>query len=170
MPISFPPGAPISTLVPVEDYPCPSQGIRCGCVQWETPRHFQTVATFLLIVHSELVQVTQNGFEIKKPKQEKGKILFCPTLSWWCWCSVTQSCLTLWPHGLQQARSPVPQHLPKFVQVQVHCVSDAIQPSHLLMPSSPSALNFSQHRDWTPVSPSQMTKILELQIQHQSFQ
>ena len=38
----------------------------------------------------------------------------------------------------------VPHHLPKFAQIHVRCIGDAIQPSHLLMPSSPSA----------PISPS----------------
>ena len=37
-------------------------------------------------------------------------------------------------------------HLPKFAQVHVHCIGDAIQPSHPLRPSSPSALNLSQHQ------------------------
>ena len=41
---------------------------------------------------------------------------------------------------------PVPHHLPEFAQVHVHCISDAIQPFHPLMPSSPSALNLSQHQ------------------------
>ena len=41
---------------------------------------------------------------------------------------------------------PVPHHLLKFAQVHVHCISDAIQPSHPLMPSSPFALNLSQHQ------------------------
>ena len=27
---------------------------------------------------------------------------------------------------------PVPHHLPKFTQVHVYCIGDAIQPSHLL--------------------------------------
>ena len=43
----------------------------------------------------------------------------------------------------------VPHHLPKFAQVHVHCISDAIQPlmpSHPLRPSSPSALNLFQHQ------------------------
>ena len=46
-------------------------------------------------------------------------------------------------------RTPGPSvshHPPKFAQVHVHCISDAIQPFHLLMPSSPSALNLSQHQ------------------------
>ena len=64
----------------------------------------------------------------------------------------------------------VPHHLPKFAQVHVHCIGDAIQPSHPLMPSSPTALNLSQHQglfQWVSCL-HQMTKILE--FQHQSFQ
>ena len=41
---------------------------------------------------------------------------------------------------------PVPHLFLKFAQVHVHCISDAIQPSHPLMPSSPSAPNPSQHQ------------------------
>ena len=40
----------------------------------------------------------------------------------------------------------VPHHLPQFAQVRVHCIGDAIQPSHPLPPSSPSALNISQYQ------------------------
>ena len=36
--------------------------------------------------------------------------------------------------------------LPMFVQTHVHWVSGAIQPSHLLSPTSPLALSFSQHQ------------------------
>ena len=67
---------------------------------------------------------------------------------------------------------PVPHHLPKFAQVHVYCISGAIQSSHPVMPSSPSALNLSQHQgifQWVGCS-LQMTKILELQLQHHSFQ
>ena len=67
---------------------------------------------------------------------------------------------------------PVPHHLPEFAQVHAHYISNAVQPSHPLMPSSPSALNLPQHQEffqWV-VCPHQMTKILELQLQHQSFQ
>ena len=48
----------------------------------------------------------------------------------------------LWPHGLQHTWPPCPHHLPKFAQVHVHCLGDAIQPSHPLTPS-PSVLNLS---------------------------
>ena len=63
---------------------------------------------------------------------------------------------------------PVSHHLPKFAQVQVHCIGDAIQSSHPLMPSSPSALTLSQHQGlFQRISCShQITKLLELQLQH----
>ena len=41
----------------------------------------------------------------------------------------------------------VPHHLLKFAQVHVHCISDAIQQSYPLMPSS--AANFSSIRDFS---------------------
>ena len=43
-------------------------------------------------------------------------------------CSVTQSCPTLCdPKDCSTPGLPVPDHLPKFAQVHVHCISDAIQ-------------------------------------------
>ena len=48
------------------------------------------------------------------------------------------------PHGLQNARPPCPSHLTNFAQVHIHYISDAIQPSNPLTPSSPSALSLSQ--------------------------
>ena len=63
-----------------------------------------------------------------------------------CCCLVTQSRLTLCDSmDCSTPGLPVPHHLPKFAQVHVHCISDAIQPSHPLMPSSPSSLSLSQH-------------------------
>ena len=50
---------------------------------------------------------------------------------------------SLRPHGLQHAW---PHHRPEFAQVHVHCISDAVQPSHPLTISSPSALNLSSIR------------------------
>ena len=41
--------------------------------------------------------------------------------------------------------SPVLHYLPEFAQIHIHWVSDANQPSHLLSPPSPPALNLSQH-------------------------
>ena len=41
---------------------------------------------------------------------------------------------------------PVVHYLLEFAQIHVHWVHDAIQPSHLLSPPSPPALNLSQHQ------------------------
>ena len=63
-------------------------------------------------------------------------------------------------------------HFPEFVQVHVHWVGNAIQPSHPLSSPSPPASNLSQHQGlfkWVSSS-HQVAKILEFQLQHQSFQ
>ena len=67
---------------------------------------------------------------------------------------------------------PVPHHLLAFAQVHVHCIGVAVQPSHSLMPSSPYVINLSQHQklfQWV-ICAHQMTKIPELQLQHQPIQ
>ena len=53
---------------------------------------------------------------------------------------------SLRPHGLQHARFPVHRQLPELTQAHVHCVGDAIQPSHPLSSPSPPAFNPSQHQ------------------------
>ena len=71
-----------------------------------------------------------------------------------CSCSVAKLCPTLCdPMDYSTPGFPVSRHLLEFAQVHVHWIGDAIQPSHLLSPSSPSAFNFSQHQDLFPVSP-----------------
>ena len=67
---------------------------------------------------------------------------------------------------------PVLHHLPEFAQTHVHWVSDVIQPSCPLSSPSPPTFNLSQHQGlflWG-LSLHQVTKVLELQLQHQSFQ
>ena len=67
---------------------------------------------------------------------------------------------------------PVHHQLAEFTQTHVHQVGDAIQPSHPLSAPSPPAFNLSQHQglfQWVSSS-HQMTKVLEFQLQHQSFQ
>ena len=59
-------------------------------------------------------------------------------------CSVTSNSLQL--HGLQHASFPVYHQLLELAQTHVHRVGDAIQPSHPLLTSSPSAFNLSQIR------------------------
>ena len=90
-----------------------------------------------------------------------------------CCCSVAQSCPTLCdPMEYSMPGLPVPHHLPDITQIRVNSIGDAIQPSHPLTPSSPSALSLSQHLaffQWVVCS-RQMTKTLELQLQHQFLQ
>ena len=66
---------------------------------------------------------------------------------------------------------PVYHQLPEFTQTHVRWVGDAIQPSHPLLSPSPS-FNLSQHQglfQWVSSS-HQVAKVLEFQLQHQSFQ
>ena len=90
-----------------------------------------------------------------------------------CCCSVTKSCPTLWdPMDCSTPGFSVHHHLPRFAQTHVHQVSDTTQPSQPLLPPSPLALNLSQHQSlfqWIS-SLHQVTKVLELQLQHQSCQ
>ena len=81
----------------------------------------------------------------------------------WIWSiqfsSVTQSCLTAtaWlQHTRLPSPSPIPgpysnscpvhHQFPELTRTHVHCISDAIQPSHPLSPPSPPAFNLSQHQ------------------------
>ena len=87
--------------------------------------------------------------------------------------SVTQSCPTLCdPMDCSMPGFPVHHTLPEFTQTHVHWVGDAIQPSYPLSSPSSSAFNFSQHQglfQWVRSS-HQVAKVLEFQLQHQSFQ
>ena len=66
----------------------------------------------------------------------------------------------------------VHHQLLEFTQTHVHWVCDAIQPSYPLSSPSPPAFNLSQHQGlfkWVSSS-HQVAKVLEFQLQHQSFQ
>ena len=88
-------------------------------------------------------------------------------------CSVTQLYPTLCdPMNCKTPGLPVHHQIPELAQTHVHWVSDAIQPSHFLSSPSPPAFNLSQHQglsQWVSSS-HQVTKVLELQLQRQSFQ
>ena len=67
---------------------------------------------------------------------------------------------------------PVYHQLPEFTQTHVHWVGDAIQPSHSLRAGGEGDNNLSQHQGlfkWVS-SWHQVAKVLEFQLQHQSFQ
>ena len=86
---------------------------------------------------------------------------------------VTQSCPTLCnPMNCSMPGFPIHHQLLESTQTHVHWVGDTIQPSHLLSSPSPPAPNLSQHQDlfqWVSFS-HQVAKVLEFQLQHQSFQ
>ena len=87
--------------------------------------------------------------------------------------SVTQSCPTL-RNTMDHSTPGLPVHhqLLESIQTHVHWVGDAIQPSEPLSSLSPSAFNLSQYQGlfkWVS-SLHQVAKVMEFQLQHQSFQ
>ena len=87
--------------------------------------------------------------------------------------SVVQSCPTLCnPMNRSTPGIPVHHKLPEFTQTHAHRVSDAIQTSHPLSSPSSPVPNPSQHQglfQWVNTS-HEVAKVLEFQLQHQSFQ
>ena len=87
-------------------------------------------------------------------------------------CSVARSCPALCDS--MDCSTPgflVVYCLPEPAQTHVHWVSDAIQPSRPLSSPFPPAFNLSQDQGlfkWVGSS-HQVAKVLELQLQHQSF-
>ena len=90
-----------------------------------------------------------------------------PQFSW-----VAQLCVTLCDPTEFMPGLPVHHQLPEFTQTHVHWVGGAFQPSHPLSFPSPPAFNLSQHQGlfhWVSSS-HQVARVLECQLQHQSFQ
>ena len=102
--------------------------------------------------------------------------LFSMSASLFLFCqfsSVTQSCLTLCdPMDCSPLGLPVYNQLTEFTQTHVHWVSDAIQQYQPLSSPSLPTFNLSQHQglfNWVGSS-NQVAKVLEFQLQYQSFQ
>ena len=87
--------------------------------------------------------------------------------------SVAQLCPTLCdPMDCGTPGLPVHHQLLELTKIHVHWVSNAIQPSHPLSSPSLPTFNLSQHQGlfkWASCS-QQVAKLLEFQLQHQSFQ
>ena len=97
--------------------------------------------------------------------------LYKMVVSHCCCFSVAKSCPTFCtPMNCSTPGFPILHHPPKFAQTHVHWVSDAIQPSHPLSPTSALVFfNLFQHQDlfhWV-ISSHQVAKVLELQLQNQ---
>ena len=85
----------------------------------------------------------------------------------------TQSCPSFcYPMNCSTPGLPVHHQLSEFTQAHAHWVGNAIQPSHSQSSPSPPAFSLSQHQglfQWVS-SLHQVAKVLEFQLQHQSFQ
>ena len=93
----------------------------------------------------------------------KKKIQFSP---------LAQLCPTLWPHGLQHARLPYPSPTPgvhsNSCPLDQWChptISSSVVPFSSYLQSFPASESFTWVGCWY-----QVAKVLELQLQHQSFQ
>ena len=133
--------------------------------------------------HNEVpFHASQNGWIQKSTSNkcwrgcgEKGTLLHC----WWE-CKLVQP---LWRKvwrflkklEIELSYDPAIPRLGIHIeetQTHGHWVSDAIQPSHPLSSPSPPALNLFQHQSrFKRVSSlHQVAKVLEFQLQHQSYQ
>ena len=87
--------------------------------------------------------------------------------------SAAKLCLTLCdPMNHSTPGLPVHYQFPESTETHAHRVGDAIQPSLPLSSPSPPAPNPSKHQSlFQRVSSSyEVAKVLEFQLQHQSFQ
>ena len=130
-------------------------------------------------------QLSYSSIVVAKSRQshKAACVTILSVMSNWCdsifllpsvqFSSVTQLCLTLCdPMNCSMPGCPVHHQLLEFTQSHVHRVGDAIQPSHPLSSPSAPAPNPSQHQglfQWVNSS-QEMAKVLEFQLQHQSFQ
>ena len=113
-------------------------------------------ATFTSLHWADPLKLKKNREIILKKLKHFGSVQFSR--------SVMSDCLR--PHGLQHSR------LPRACSTSCLSSQWCHQPSHPLLPPSPAALSLSQHQglfQWVG-SWHQVVKILELQLQHQSFQ
>ena len=155
-------------------FPCASlsSGVcsnSCPLSQWYHPPVLSSVIPF-----SSCLQISSASGYLPKSWlfQSGGQSIGASTSASVHFSSVLQSCLTLChPMDCSIPGLLVHHQLPEFTQTHIHWVSDAIQPSHLLSSPSP-VFNLSQHQGifkWVSSS-HQVAKVLEFQLQHQSFQ
>ena len=126
----------------LKEFNCPQRGLDFALRSWEIPLFFLNYALFSGSVGLSSVQSLSHVWLFATPTD-------CSTPGF-----------------------PVHHQLPELAQTHVHRVGDAIQPSHLLKSPSPPAFILSQHQGlfkWVSSS-HQVAKVLEFQLQHESFQ
>ena len=132
--------------------------------------HRRRVKKFISFLYLNIIGV----FECARFSSEHTLHVFFWFVSLW-WIKEVQFSLSATsdcdPMDCSRPGLPVHHQLPEFAQTHVYRVGDAIQPSHPLSSPSPPAPNPSQHQglfQW--VGSSHLAKVLEFQLQHQSFQ
>ena len=153
--------------------PFPTTHFWCAlimCALWFCNNHFLNI--FLHPLYWTVSSLKAGARPHLYPSKDLPKLVsgtYCVNLQF---SSVTQSCLTLCNPMDCSTPGLVHHQLLEFTQIDVHWVGDAIQPSHPLSSPSPLTFNLSQLQDlfqWVSSS-HQVAKVLEFQLQHQSFQ
>ena len=107
---------------------------------------FNTSVIFLL-VFSYLKSLASSEFTCPIPGSLLFHLCLFLTPKYHQFSSVAQSCLTLCNSmACSTPGFPVHHQVPEPTQTLVHCIGDAIQPSHPLSSPSPPALSLSQHQ------------------------
>ena len=126
----------------------------------------------LLPIHCNQNNLVSGNVLLIFTHKHKNLDLFIELLDWhFQFSSVPQSCPTLQPHGLQHARPPCPSPTPRACSNSCPLSQWCNPTISCLSPHSP-VFNLSQHQGlfhWVGSS-HQVAKILELQLQYQSFQ
>ena len=124
------------------------------------------------VTSNEIESVMKNRNLPKSKNPGSDRIYLHQTFREVQFSSVTQLSLTLCdPMDCSTPGFPVHHQLQELAPIHVHWVGDAIQPSHPLSSPSLPAFNLSQHQglfQWLS-SLHQVAKVLEFQLQHQSF-
>ena len=140
----------------------------------------QLLRNFPLAIHLYLKLITSNAIEMQAEKKKKKSLVEslrkinpyhckCDRMEWLlshCYYSVTKLCLAVWTPWTTAHQASLSFINLELAQTHARWVSDAIQPSHPLLSSSPPALNFSWHESlfqWIG-SLNQVAKVSELQL------
>ena len=143
-----------------------------GCIESCVEKEYQISRVSLWMKCWDWLVMSAMSTEMEKMKC-RAHICIIGWVSVFQFSSVAQSCPTLCnPVNCSTPGLPVHHQLPESIQTHVHQVSEAIQPSYPLSSASPPALNLFRHQglfQWVSSS-HQVARILEFQLQHQSFQ
>ena len=142
--------------------PLPTPGA-CSNLCWASLWWYPTISSSVISFSSCLQSFPASG-------SDDWVIFYCIYVSEWV--RVAQSCPTLCdPMDCSRPGSPVHHQLLELAQTHVHPVGGTIQPSHpLSSPSSPTFNLFQNQGLFQWVSSShKVAKVLEFQLQHQSF-